>query len=74
MSTTDSNGGGSERTICFGLPFGFDIVGKVGIGNIKKIKSSQDLLSELSNLFVRMKKFRPIYTNAWSHVGAGNRT
>jgi hypothetical protein len=34
-------------------------VGKVGIGNIKKIKSPQDLLGELSNLFVRMKKIIP---------------
>ena len=59
LSSIDGNGGGSERTTCFGLPFGYDIVGKVGIGNIKKIKSPQDLLGELSNLFVRMKKIIP---------------
>ena len=57
---TDGNGG----TTCFGLPFGYDIVGKVGIGNIKKIKLPDSrrricLLGELSNLFVRMKKIIP---------------
>ena len=47
LSTTDISGGGSERTTRFGLPFGYDIVAKVGIGNIKKIKSAQDMLGEL---------------------------
>ena len=55
LSTTDISGGGSERTTVFGLPFGYDIVGKVGIGNIKKINSPQDMLGEMPNLFAKLE-------------------
>ena len=70
LSTTDGSGGGSERTTCFGLPFGYDIVAKVGIGNIKKIKSPQDMLGELSNLIVKMKKIVPsnLYEATFDHT------
>jgi hypothetical protein len=70
LSTTDISGGGSERTTVFGLPFGYDIVGKVGIGNIKKINSPQDMLGELSNLFVKSKKIIPfnLYEATFDHT------
>ena len=70
LSTTDGSGGGSERTTCFGLPFSYDIVAKVGIGNIKKIKSPQDMLGELSNLIVKMKKIVPsnLYEATFAHT------
>ena len=70
LSTTDGSGGGSERTTCFGLPFGYDIVAKVGIGNIKKIYSPQDMMGELSNLFVKMKKIIPsnLYEATFDHT------
>ena len=70
LSTTDGSGGGSERTTCFGLPFGYDIVAKVGIGNIKRIRSPQDMLGELSNFLVKMKKIVPsnLYEATFDHT------
>ena len=70
LSTTDGSGGGSERTTCFGLPYGYDIVAKVGIGNIKRIRSPQDMLGELSNLIVKMKKIVPsnLYDATFDHT------
>ena len=70
LSTTDGSGGGSERTTCFGLPFGYDIMAKVGIGNIKRIRSPQDMLGELSNFLVKMKKIVPsnLYEATFDHT------
>jgi hypothetical protein len=41
-------------------------VAKVGIGNIKKIKSPQDMLGELSNLIVKMKN--NLYEATFDHT------